>query len=762
MFNLNNDRPNRNSRNLVVGNTKRIYAILSLMMFVVAGTYAQRADIHGGLGAFLSTSNIDMARLILADNSTLATDDYNNTAYEIPVLGNVGVNDSDAEGDNQSFALNGVNGGMNTAEGTVVFDAAGTYTFTPAVGFSGTTSFEYEVCDDAVIQACTIATVYIEIVPEITPEGQPVIANIDANTVGLNQTATGNVISNDLDPDGATLSISNPITNTTLSGTDKDGNPVANAGTLTLNTNGTYTFIPTLDFVGTANYPYTACNDEPISECNNAILIIDVLSSDANATFANDDAVITDAGTPVNGDISENDYDTEGNNQTITSYDYDSDGDGVCDTPGLINGTTTISGTTYGGAFMFVAGTLELNDNGTYVFIPSSDFTGNAIVTYTVCDNNGTQACDNATLIITVLDANRDYGDAPNGYPIVWHRSIGDTNGDRILDGSSNVWLGNNTDFETAQKTSAIANGDSYDDGMSFGEGGGKFPIEVLPSQNFDLTIRLNGEQANDEVFYGIWIDWDDDATYDSFYNGSGIVNGMVDATVNITVPAGINGTEIINVRLRVDDRSFSIGDAGGSRTNGEVEDYQAFVVLPVELVSFEGKANDCDAQLNWVSASEEDFDRYEIEWSNDAENWKTVEVVYGAGGISVQEYEYLHTETTAVNYYRLKMVDLDETYEYSEVINIITDCSKVTELTLYPNPVKTTRGNVSVKFYSNTEMEELVMITDMMGRTVKQFQITVNEDWNTFDANINGLAKGSYILRMGNSEIAKMFVISK
>ena len=71
------------------------------------------------------------------------------------------------------------------------------------------------------------------------------------------------------------------------------------------------------------------------------------------------------------------------------------------------------------------------------------------------------------------------------------------------------------------------------------------------------------------------------------------------DIAVNITAPAGISGTETINVRLRADDDPFTINDAGGSRTNGEVEDHQRTVVLPVELTSFSGIPVDCNVQLN-------------------------------------------------------------------------------------------------------------------------------------------------------------------
>ena len=61
----------------------------------------------------------------------------------------------------------------------------------------------------------------------------------------------------------------------TVAGVDINGNPVANAGTLTINANGTYTFTPTAGFVGSINVPYTIT--DALGATSTAILHIDVL-----------------------------------------------------------------------------------------------------------------------------------------------------------------------------------------------------------------------------------------------------------------------------------------------------------------------------------------------------------------------------------------------------------------------------------------------------------------------------------------------------
>ena len=167
-------------------------------------------------------------------NTISSTDDFNNTPFDTPVSADVSTNDTDEEGDNQTFTLDGTNGGMDPADGSVTLNPDGSYTFTPTPGFVGTTEFDYEVCDDGTPALCDTSTVFIEVFPEITAEDPLVIGSADVNTVLLDQTGTGNVMANDLDPDDLSPVVTATLMNTPVAGVDEDGNPVPNAGTLTL------------------------------------------------------------------------------------------------------------------------------------------------------------------------------------------------------------------------------------------------------------------------------------------------------------------------------------------------------------------------------------------------------------------------------------------------------------------------------------------------------------------------------------------------
>ncbi len=694
--------------------------------------------------------------------TNLAKDDINNTPFEISLSADVSINDTNPANTNQTFALKNPNGGMNTADGVVVLNNDGTYIFTPATGFTGMTEFEYKVCDDNTPSLCNTATVYLEVLAAVNPETPIVIANPDINTVLENQTGTGNVMANDLDPDNLIPTVTTTLTNQPVAGVDQNGNPVPNAGTLTLNADGTYSFTPTIEFTGTISQPYTICNSAAPAICDDSELIITVLPSSTNTTFANDDAVVTDAGVSITNNISTNDTDSEMDNQSIVDFLVDTNGDGKGDTPGTIGTPTILGGTNDMGIFVPNAGAITLNIDGSYSFVPAPGFVGNLNVPYTTCDDAAmNMACENATLVITVLDVKRDYGDAPANYPIAWHRALTDSNNDNILDGTTDVWLGMNTSFENIQQSDMNSTGDQFDDAITFGSGTGQFPLIAEPGLNYDINITVNSAQA-DLVFFGMWIDWNSDGIYDDFHSGSQATASPATAVVTITAPTTI-GTNV-NVRLRADDNPLVETDFAGGKTNGEVEDFQAQVALPVTLTHFSGQVTGCNIMLRWHAEIEENFSHYEIERSDDGRSFYDIKTINGTGNTSAGIwYTYTDKTSSQLNYYRLKIVDLDGSFEYSKIINISTDCDDDLNIDLYPNPSSNNLGIINVKFYSKAKEAQL-QVSNMQGLIVKKIIVDTEQDaLNSLRLDITDLPAGSYHLSIMQSGKAntKSFIIT-
>lgn len=112
---------------------------------------------------------------------------------------------------------------------------------------------------------------------------------------------------------------------------------------------------------------------------------------------------------------------------------------------------------------------------------------------------------------------------------------------------------------------------------------------------------------------------------------------------------------------------------------------------LPVELVSFSGRPSGNSIQLNWQTATEIDNNGFAIERINQNSDWQKTGFVEGHGSSNSPKY-YSFTDHSVISgstyFYRLKQIDGDGSFTYSNIIEI--SASAITDFTLeqnYPNP---------------------------------------------------------------------------
>jgi len=98
-----------------------------------------------------------------AENSTSASDDLYVGAKNKIINGNVSLNDTDAEADLQSVTSQL----LSVVNGDFLLNADGSFSFTPALGFTGPLEFVYEVCDDYSPNYCILATLHIFVLPDL-------------------------------------------------------------------------------------------------------------------------------------------------------------------------------------------------------------------------------------------------------------------------------------------------------------------------------------------------------------------------------------------------------------------------------------------------------------------------------------------------------------------------------------------------------------------------------------------------------------------
>jgi VCBS repeat-containing protein len=235
----------------------------------------------------------------------------------------------------------------------VTLAADGTFTYTPAPDFNGTDSFTYTASDGTAVS--NLATVTIA----VTAVNDAPVARHDTATVTEDSAGTsGNVLGNDTDVDPGTTLIA------TL-----DAGP-AN-GTVTLASNGTYTYRPNTNFNGPDSFTYTASDGAAVSNVATVTIAVTAVN---DAPLAVNDTASTAQGTAVSGTVLGNDTDVD---------------------PG-----TTLTATL--GASP-ANGTVTLTSGGSFTYTPNASFSGSDSFTYTASD--GTAASNVATVTITVTPA---------------------------------------------------------------------------------------------------------------------------------------------------------------------------------------------------------------------------------------------------------------------------------------------------------------------------------------------------------------------
>ena len=162
----------------------------------------------------------------------------------------------------------------------------------------------------------------------------------------------------------------------------------------------------------------------------------------------------------------------------------------------------------------------------------------------------------------------------------------------------------------------------------------------------------------------------------------------------DITAPGTFNGIADANM-----DPYFGINNYGAVCT--------APIALPIELISFKVKEVDKSAFITWSTATEINNDYFVIERSRDAYKWDSIDLIEGAGNSStVLDYSTIDRfPISGQAYYRLKQVDFNGDYSYSNIAAI----SLSKDFFLYPNPTKNSinvyypyAGNITVSIYNS------------------------------------------------------------
>lgn len=184
--------------------------------------------------------------------------------------------------------------------------------------------------------------------------------------------------------------------------------------------------------------------------------------------------------------------------------------------------------------------------------------------------------------------------------------------------------------------------------------------------------------------------------------------------------------------------------------------------VLPVNLINFTAKVEGERSKLEWVTASENNNNHFEVEVSNDGINFIKIGTLAGAGTSSQQNKYVFYDQhpSIGINYYRLIQFDHDGKKQDLgvKVVNFKIDVKW--KVSVYPNPF-INDVNLVLNNYNGTKIQ--VLMADLNGKVIHQEVINVVSGKNTYRLNLNKMIlTGQYIITIQGEGLKEAVKILK
>lgn len=283
-------------------------------------------------------------------------------------------------------------------------------------------------------------------------------------------------------------------------------------------------------------------------------------------------------------------------------------------------------------------------------------------------------------------------------------------------------------------------------------------PAEKTAMDNKRNAWRTTNGGTNSPSYFfktvGTTFDHTVELHYQGVYNSIPLINFIDNQTSS-------NGKNYVEIR---DISSFS----GGGLISGVVpvggSTSANAILLETELLDFNIKKENNQSVLNWSTAQEKSLSHFKIEHSSDGITFEAVGTENSRGNTSTNtttHYQWIHLHpNNGVNYYRLKLIDTDGAYSYSDLRTITHQPNDSPVVQVYPNPFGTklhTRLNLpsaskTTLIATNSLGQVVYHQTFMLDRGVQELSIPNAHQWDA----------GCYHLTVQTADFSKHQMIIK
>jgi hypothetical protein len=212
----------------------------------------------------------------------------------------------------------------------------------------------------------------------------------------------------------------------------------------------------------------------------------------------------------------------------------------------------------------------------------------------------------------------------------------------------------------------------------------------------------------------------------------------------NLSLPSNtFNSAGVYNVNVN------AISLSGAGCLTSTAASISVAGALPVTLMYFTGYYVNDQTQLDWETATEENVEYFSVERSDDGRQFTEIGRV-AAKGNSTASIKYTYTDHKAVTntaWYRLRTVDNDLQWKYSNVVRITNAINSLRVQSVAPNPFE---NQLQLQVYTDKPMLTQVRISDMTGREVYSTNNMLSTGNNTMRiSSLGSLSKGVYLLQL-------------
>jgi hypothetical protein len=165
---------------------------------------------------------------------------------------------------------------------------------------------------------------------------------------------------------------------------------------------------------------------------------------------------------------------------------------------------------------------------------------------------------------------------------------------------------------------------------------------------------------------------------------------------------------------------------------------------LPVTLVKFEGRQESGIVNMSWATTEETNSDHFDIEHSINGKTWRSLGTLKAQGeSTKLHEYLFSHKDPNqGANYYRLKMIDIDQTFAFSKIVNV--NVIGIQSAGVYPNPV------IDRVFFKANDLQNATRV-QVLNTSGKVVQEAVNVGASGMD--VRHLPSGLFIIKLNKAD---------